>query len=99
VWNMTGNFKINSVSSNVHSKCEHTIIQSCCQHSKCLSDVYSNSTQKQASFTVTPPRHVEAQDLEGGICNPAPCTGFHIHIRDTSPDRDVMLSGIRVFKP
>jgi hypothetical protein len=24
------------------------------------------STQKQASFTVSPPRHDEAQDLEGG---------------------------------
>jgi len=33
----------------------------------------------------------------GGICNPGACTEFHIHIRDTSPDRDVMLSGICVF--
>jgi hypothetical protein len=63
---MMGNCKINSMCSNTHSKCEHTIIQSCCKNSKCFSDLYSNSTQKQASFTVTPPRHGEAQDLEGG---------------------------------
>jgi len=25
----------------------------------------------------------------GGICNPGACAGFHIHIRDTSPNRDV----------
>jgi len=25
----------------------------------------------------------------GGICNSGPCSGIHIHIRDTSPDRDV----------
>ena len=25
----------------------------------------------------------------GGICNPGSCAEFHIHIRNTSPDRDV----------
>jgi hypothetical protein len=35
--------------------------------------------------------------LEGGICNPGSLAGLHIHIRNTSPDRDVMLSGIRVL--
>jgi len=33
----------------------------------------------------------------GGICNPGTFTEFHIHIQNTSPDRDVMLSGICVF--
>jgi len=33
----------------------------------------------------------------GGIYNPGIFAESHIHIRNTSPDRDVMLSGIRVF--
>jgi len=35
--------------------------------------------------------------LEGGICNPGSFAEFHIHIWNTSPDRDVMLPGIRVL--
>jgi len=58
------------------------------KHLKYFPDVYKMSTQKQAPFTVTPPRHDEAQDWRG-ICNPGACAGFHIHIRDTSQDRDV----------
>jgi len=34
---------------------------------KCLPDIYNMPTQKQASFTVTPPRHVEAQDKRGDM--------------------------------
>jgi len=33
----------------------------------------------------------------GGICNPGTFAEFIIHIQNTSPDRDVMLIGIRVF--
>jgi hypothetical protein len=32
------------------------------------------------------------------MCNPASCAGLHTHIRDTSPDRDMRLSGIRVVE-
>ena len=31
------------------------------------------------------------------ICNPGACAELYIHIRDTSPDSIVRLSGIRVF--
>jgi hypothetical protein len=34
------------------------------------------STQKQALFTVTPPRHGEAQDLEGGYVTLVPSQNF-----------------------
>ena len=64
---------------------------------KCFPDIYNMSAQKQAPFTVTPPCRGEAQDWRGGgICYPGACTEFHVHIRDTSPDSDVRLSGIRV---
>jgi len=36
------------------------------KHLKCFPDIQNISTQKQASFSVSPPRHGEAQDLEGG---------------------------------
>ena len=58
------------------------------KHLKCLPDIYNMSTQKQATFTVTPPHHGEAQDWRG-ICNPGTLAELHIHIRNTSPDRDV----------
>ena len=63
---MGGNFKINSLFSNIYTQCQVKIMQSSYKHLKCFPDIYSMSTQKQASFTVTPPRHGEAQDLEGG---------------------------------
>jgi hypothetical protein len=66
MWNMTGNCKVISKSSNIHSKRHLTIIQPTYKHLQCFSDIYNSFTQKQASFTVTPPRHGEAQDLEGG---------------------------------
>jgi hypothetical protein len=43
------------------------IFQSPYIHLKCLPDIYNKSTQKQASFTVTPPRHGEAQDRRGDM--------------------------------
>ena len=58
--------------------CHVKIMQSSYKHLKYFPDIYNLSTQKQAPFTVTPPRHDEAQDWRGDI-----------HIRDTSPDRDV----------
>jgi len=33
---------------------------------KCFPDIYNMSAQKQAPFTVTPPRPGEAQDWRGG---------------------------------
>jgi hypothetical protein len=66
MWNMTGNCKVISKSSNIHSKRQLTIIQPSYQHFYYVSDIYNTSTQKQAPFIVTPPRHGEAQDLEGG---------------------------------
>ena len=59
------------------------------EHLKCLPDIYNMSTYKQAPFTVTPPCHGGAQDSGGGICNVGNLTELHIHIRNTSPDRDV----------
>ena len=41
--------------------------QSCYKHLKYFPDIYNMSTQKQASFTVTPPRHGEAQDWRGDM--------------------------------
>jgi hypothetical protein len=38
----------------------HELLQS-------LPDTYNMSTQKQAPFTVTPPRHGEAQDWRGDM--------------------------------
>ena len=64
---------------------------------KCFPDIYNMSTQKQAPLTVTPfamMRHRTGGG--GGICYPGACAEFHVHIRDTSPDSDVRLSGIRV---
>ena len=96
---MGGNFKIISTFSNTYSQCQVKIMQSSYKHLKCFPDIYNMSKQKQASFTVTPPRRGEAQDLEGGrICNPGTCTEFHIHIRDTSPDSDILIySGSRLL--
>ena len=37
------------------------------KHLKCFPDVYNMSTQRQAPFTVTPPRHGEAQDWRGDM--------------------------------
>jgi hypothetical protein len=37
------------------------------KHLKCFPDVYNMSTQKQASFFVTPPHHDEAQDWKGDM--------------------------------
>ena len=66
---MGGNFKIISTFSNVYiySKCYLKIIQSFYKHLKCFPDIYNMSTQKQASFTVSPPRHDEAQDWRGDM--------------------------------
>ena len=50
-----------------YSKYQLKIMQCSYGHLKCLPDIYSMSTYKQASFTVTPPRHDEAQDWRG-IC-------------------------------
>jgi hypothetical protein len=48
------------------------------------------STQKQAPFTVTPPRRDEAQDWRGGYVTLALVQNFiSTSNRDTSPDRDV----------
>ena len=62
---MGQNFKIMSPFSNVYSQCQVKIMQFSYRHLKCFPDIYSMSTQKQASFTVTPPRHGEAQDWRG----------------------------------
>jgi len=43
------------------------IFESSYKHSKCLPDIYNMSRQKQTSFTVTPPRHGEAQDWRGDM--------------------------------
>jgi len=40
--------------------CHVKIMQSSYKHLKYLPDIYNLSTQKQAPFTVTPPRHDEA---------------------------------------
>jgi hypothetical protein len=63
---MRGNFKIISTFSNIYSQRQVKIMQFSYKHLKCFPDIYNMSTQKQAPFTVTPPRHGEAQDLEGG---------------------------------
>ena len=46
--------------------CHVKIMQSSYKHLKYFPDIYNLSTQKQAPFTVTPPRHDEAQDWRGG---------------------------------
>jgi len=51
----------------IYSKCYLKIIQSFYKHLKCFPDIYNMSTQKQASFTVSPPRHDEAQDWRGDM--------------------------------
>ena len=63
---MGGNFKIISTFSNIYSQCQVKIMQSSYKHLKCFPDIYNMSKQKQASFTITPTRRGEAQDLEGG---------------------------------
>ena len=77
------NFKIISTFSIVYSQCQVKIMQFSYKHLKCFPDIHNMFTQKQASFTVTPPHHGE--------------TEFHIHICDTSPHSDARLSGIGVF--
>jgi hypothetical protein len=74
---MRGNCKVISKSSNIHSKRQLTIIQPSYKHLQCI---YSSSTQKQASFTVTPLATVRHRIWRGGggIRNPASCTGCHI---------------------
>jgi len=42
-------------------------MQSSYKHLKYFPDVYNMSTHKQAPFTVTPPRHDEAQDRRGDM--------------------------------
>jgi len=70
-------------------KCQVKVMHSSYKHLTYFSDIYNMSTQKQAPFVVTPPRHGEAQDWRGGICNPGACAEFHIHARHTSLDREV----------
>ena len=63
---MGGNFKIISTFTNIYSQCQVKTMHFAYKHLKCFPDIYNMSTQKQASFTVTPPRHGEAQDWRGG---------------------------------
>jgi hypothetical protein len=51
-------------------------MQCSCEHLKCFLDIYNMSTQKQASFTVSPPRHSKVQDLEGGYVTLALAQNF-----------------------
>ena len=64
---MGQNFKIISIFSNVYSQCQVKIMQFSYKHLKCFPDIYNMSTQKQASYTVTPPRQGEAQDWSGDM--------------------------------
>jgi hypothetical protein len=59
--------KIISPISNAYSKWQLKIMQCSYKHLKCLPAIYNRSTLKQASFTVTPPRHGEAQDWRGDM--------------------------------
>jgi len=64
---MGGKLKIISTFSNLYSKWQLKIMQSFYKHLKCFPDIHNMSKQKQASFTVTPPRHGEAQDWRGDM--------------------------------
>ena len=74
--------------SDVYSNCQLKIMQSSYRHLKYIPDNYNMSIQKQAPFTVIPLAMIRHR-TGGGICNTGACAGFHIHIRDTSPHRDV----------
>jgi hypothetical protein len=58
---------VNLTGFTVYTKCQLKIMHSSYKHLKYSPGVYNISTQKQAPFTVTPPRHDEAQDWRGDM--------------------------------
>jgi hypothetical protein len=76
---MGGNFKIISAFSNIYSQRQFKIMQFSYKHLKCITDIYSMSTQKQASLLLHPLAMVRHK-TGGGICKPGTHAEFHIHI-------------------
>ena len=93
---MGGKLKIISTISNLYSKCQLKIMQSLYKHLKCLPDIYSMPHRSRHHSLLHPLATVRHRTGRG-LCNHDTFAEFHTHIQNTSPDRDVMLSGSHVF--